>query len=821
MTFKIVDGREYFYQWDLNRQIIIDDPAIKEVHFCNRNDDCSLVVEVENGIANVPNILLQKSFSIRVFAYDGHATLFDKVFEVKARTRPSDYVYTETEVKRLEDVEEKLFKEINERLEEIEGGLITDGFATKEYVDEAVSNASVDLSGYAKESYVDEAIAQVVSEHETDLVEYAKKTEIPDVSKFITNIPSEYITESELNSKGYLTQHQSLNHKADKNHTHSYNDLTNKPTIPSIAGLATESYVDNAIKNIEIPEVDLSNVYTKATNINITNEPAGTENIVLTTDKTGIPNVSEAALVMVKDNNGGFDNVLTRGAAFGKEAIYTKGAGSEVQTLSYPRNVSGTIATEEYVTEAIANIEIPEPSEGIKVIITKANTGADIEAILADGKIPVLYDDAINLYASLSTNTSSSYTFSGSVGSTIKYYDFNKSTQKWDYETFEYLQEQLHVNPSTTTDVLTGLTIDGVSYAISGGSGGGSGWDLSDRISGGGNKTTPNETNPGNVRIGDISTIMNISKGYSLAVGIGTQINANAKGAFAAGYDSANKWGVRAFGHGSIGMGYSTKTDSISAAATGAAAIGYGCAAETEGAIALGKGTIVTPSNAPGMTVCGSYNVDSSDGGFIFVVGNGTSSSVRSNAFTVDTSGNVVAAGTVSPTGADYAEYFEFEDENTNNEDRIGLLVELVNGKIRLANGTDILGAISGSKGVIGDAEEMNWHGKYERDEFGRCVYEEIRRVQNEGTEFEFVEVAKVKKISKDYDPNKTYIPRSKRPEWAPVGLLGKVLVRHDGTLSAGDYVKAINGIASKSEEKTNIRVLEVVSENVIRVLIK
>lgn len=30
----------------------------------------------------------------------------------------------------------------------------------------------------------------------------------------------------------------------------NYNDLTNKPTIPSIDGLATETYVDDAVKNI-------------------------------------------------------------------------------------------------------------------------------------------------------------------------------------------------------------------------------------------------------------------------------------------------------------------------------------------------------------------------------------------------------------------------------------------------------------------------------------------------------------------------------------------------------------------------------------------
>lgn len=32
----------------------------------------------------------------------------------------------------------------------------------------------------------------------------------------------------------------------------NYNDLTNKPTIPSITGLATETYVDNAVENAMI-----------------------------------------------------------------------------------------------------------------------------------------------------------------------------------------------------------------------------------------------------------------------------------------------------------------------------------------------------------------------------------------------------------------------------------------------------------------------------------------------------------------------------------------------------------------------------------------
>ena len=87
-----------------------------------------------------------------------------------------------------------------------------------------------------------------------------KTSQLNNDSGFITSIPSEYVTETELNDKGYLTQHQDISHKADKTELHShtnktvldgitnakvtewnnkstfsgnYNDLTNKPTIPT------------------------------------------------------------------------------------------------------------------------------------------------------------------------------------------------------------------------------------------------------------------------------------------------------------------------------------------------------------------------------------------------------------------------------------------------------------------------------------------------------------------------------------------------------------------------------------------------------------
>ena len=87
-------------------------------------------------------------------------------------------------------------------------------YATEKYVDDAIKEIDVtdQLKDYATKEYVDKAIEEVdVSEQLTD---YALKTEIP--TDYLTSIPSEYITETELNEKGYLTEHQDLTEYAKK-----------------------------------------------------------------------------------------------------------------------------------------------------------------------------------------------------------------------------------------------------------------------------------------------------------------------------------------------------------------------------------------------------------------------------------------------------------------------------------------------------------------------------------------------------------------------------------------------------------------------------
>lgn len=156
--FKILDGRSEFYQWDLNRKIVVDDASMKEVHFCNRTGSCSLVRDVYevNGlyVADVPNILLQDNWDIKVYGFDTSYTKHAITFNVVARTKPESYIYTETEQLKWEQIEE--------RIDQIEENGVSQNVikeTVEKYLEE--NDINVDLTGYATESYVDEQISKV------------------------------------------------------------------------------------------------------------------------------------------------------------------------------------------------------------------------------------------------------------------------------------------------------------------------------------------------------------------------------------------------------------------------------------------------------------------------------------------------------------------------------------------------------------------------------------------------------------------------------------------------------------------------------------
>jgi hypothetical protein len=137
----------------------------------------------------------------------------------------------------------------------------TEGLATEEFVEEAIASIQIpSVNGLASEQYVDEAIANI--EHPTvDLSEYAKKEEIPSIDGLATE---QYVKDSiatlidsapeTLDTIGEIAAELSKNQNVVDALNTAIADKADKSEIPSIEGLASEEYVNDAISKIEIPE---------------------------------------------------------------------------------------------------------------------------------------------------------------------------------------------------------------------------------------------------------------------------------------------------------------------------------------------------------------------------------------------------------------------------------------------------------------------------------------------------------------------------------------------------------------------------------------
>ena len=121
------------------------------------------------------------------------------------------------------------------------------GFASKDWVTELLNSPDeIDLSDYAKKSDLTGLVSS--SSLNTTLKSYAKKSQIPDVSNFVTKdeIPSVdgLASKDWVEGKGYLTQHQSLSGLAKKSDIPDVSNFVTKDEIPSVDGLATQSWVE-------------------------------------------------------------------------------------------------------------------------------------------------------------------------------------------------------------------------------------------------------------------------------------------------------------------------------------------------------------------------------------------------------------------------------------------------------------------------------------------------------------------------------------------------------------------------------------------------
>ena len=363
------------------------------------------------------------------------------------------------------------------------------------------------------------------------------------------------------------------------------------------------------------------------------------------------------------------------------------------------------------------------------------------------------------------------------------------------------------------------------------------------------------------------------SDDYSTAMGDGTTASASSSTAMGSG-TTASGW-------------FSTAMGSFStASASSSTAMGYGTKASASSSTAMGNGTTASGIYSTAMGYQG--GTGSAGTTLLGVAYSATPATVTTAdlnlVFKVNQAGNGYFDGAADIGAADYAEYFESFDGTPLER---GHFVSFVEGSNCLEYGNaDIVGIVSSSPAVVGDSQSLHYKGKYKKDEFDTYIREtvvvteelhalfthqqgEAWEVVNSGSlpgsvetflieiknketqevletiteeaalagdrlyDFE-VEVVGTythtmidKVLSDTYDEALDYVPRSDRPEWSPVGLLGKLWVHlaADEIVKVGDYITSDTGgkaVLCARSDASAFRVLDVNNEfNLVKVFYK
>ena len=160
----------------------------------------------------------------------------------------------------------------------------------------------------------------------------------------------------------------------------------------------------------------------------------------------------------------------------------------------------------------------------------------------------------------------------------------------------------------------------------------------------------------------------------------------------------------------------------------------------------------------------------------VFMVGYGSTAAGRANLMSVTSDGVVHAQVGYAAGGADYAEWFE-SVEGVRYLPGTSVVVEGLTGKIRPARWGEMpFGVVGSNASVLGNAADSHWHGMFQKDAYGRLLLEDGAL-----------------KLSPAYDPSQAYIPRSLRPEWNPISLIGQVPVLK-GQPTSRDWFKLREG---------------------------
>ncbi|HWP79093.1 MAG TPA: peptidase G2 autoproteolytic cleavage domain-containing protein [Candidatus Acidoferrum sp.] len=295
---------------------------------------------------------------------------------------------------------------------------------------------------------------------------------------------------------------------------------------------------------------------------------------------------------------------------------------------------------------------------------------------------------------------------------------------------------------------------------------------------------------------GNTTTAFGIS---SHAEGISTSAtgqfsHAEGGGAIASG-EAAHAEGntTSASGNSSHAEGWQTYATGNNSHAEGAQNTAYANASHAEG---IGTEATGNNSHAEGLQTStngheGAHIMGkngSADANYSWFLANGVSPETLGLAAKILANGEGHASAWLTG-GADYAELFETEDGGMIEP---GFFVTLGTGaKIRKATDADtyILGVSAAVSGYVGDSGELHWKNKYLRGEWGEILYSDAEAPEILGKDGAVLIPARMERrpmLNPAWAPDREYVPRLQRPEWVRVGLLGKLLLRDDGTCVPG-----------------------------------
>ena len=314
----------------------------------------------------------------------------------------------------LQDVEKTLEK-TEETLEKAEEGLnkINEATESIDEIKDFIENSQ--LNNYATKDELPTKVSQLENDN-----------------KYISEIPSEYVTETELNNKGYLTEHQDISGKADKTELHShsnktvldaitsvkvqswdnkstfsgdYNDLTNKPSIPTkVSQLTNDKGYITTIPSEYVTETELNNkgyltehqdISNKVDKVSgkglSTNDYTTSEKNKLAGMEAGANNVkvytAKECTTFTSD-----DGTCTPLAVQKAVGLFPPKAHEHSQYLTEHQDISG-LATKEYVDNAITNLNIDIDYDSLLAfdtneIITNSNYVDSDNNIILDDDLP-------------------------------------------------------------------------------------------------------------------------------------------------------------------------------------------------------------------------------------------------------------------------------------------------------------------------------------------------------------------------------------------------------------------------------------------------